>query len=713
MNKKLFITLVILMSLALLGIIGMQYFWFRNSIRVKQAELKLNVNESLRNTALKLENRETLQKLLSSLNNPDSASASGISKKNTKVGNIDTKKRKPNHKTKSKTMEGKEDVLVNKTFFNNDFLHSPPDDRIFVRPDDFMKINLSFDSSTVAAGMHSKLKKLDELQSNKYTTVVRKKSAKLRTDTIRFKAKTNTHQVTVSVNSNSSPQMRIYYKGNLNSESNISEIIELKKVLAEYPKLKENESFSKQMEVELAPLRLAQEHGKLSDSIIRINVDSIMRKMKPFQPFHFTGKKEMQDMEKQFIKSIKNKKAPPINFNFPFFEQPSMPHTIKIRTIKDTLVQKRIKHLSGIIDQIILEVSTNHSLLNKRLNLKLIDSVLMNELKNNGISMKPEYAIFNDSIGKISSIYSRGYNVKASPDYATRLFPNDLFGSPYSLKVQFVDRDKYVLRSMSLMLSMSILLTAFLVLAFVFALWAILNQKKVSEIKSDFINNITHEFKTPISTIGLAIDSIDNPKIISNQGQIRYFTQIIREENHRMNQLVENVLRTALFDRKVLKQHLAEVNFHDLILKAVSHSHLQIESRNGYINLKLEAPNAIIEADATQVLNALMNLIDNAIKYSKEKPEITISTRRSGYHIICSIEDNGIGMTREVQRRIFDRFYRYTDGNIHDVKGHGLGLSFVKTIIEAHNGKVSVESEPGKGSRFELSIPLKPEKNEE
>ena len=180
-----------------------------------------------------------------------------------------------------------------------------------------------------------------------------------------------------------------------------------------------------------------------------------------------------------------------------------------------------------------------------------------------------------------------------------------------------------------------------------------------------------------------------------------------------MNQLVENVLRTALLDRKVLKQHLVEIDFHDLILKAVSHSHLQIESRNGYINLKLDAPNAIIEADATQVLNALMNLIDNAIKYSKDKPEITISTHLSGYNIICSIEDNGIGMTREVQRRVFDRFYRYTDGNIHDVKGHGLGLSFVKTIIESHNGRVSVESEPGKGSRFELLIPLKSEKNEE
>ncbi|NWJ52932.1 MAG: HAMP domain-containing histidine kinase [Bacteroidetes bacterium] len=710
MNKKLFITLVILMSLALLGIIGMQYFWFRNSIRVKQAELKLNVNEALRNTALKLENRETLQKLLSSLNNADSASSIKSDKTKAHIETANAKRRKQNPKIKSGTKILDEDVMLNRISYDNNGSPIPVESRFVPKPDDFMKFNFSFDSANIAADIHGKLKELNALQQKRHTVVLRKKGLPLRTDSIRLGTKTNTHQVTVSVSSNSSPQMHFIYNGK-DKEPNFNEIfIELRKLM----KSKDAEKLSKKLDDDFAPIQIVQELGKHPDSVFRTRIDSVMRKVKPFQGIRYPDRKEMQEMEARVIANARNRKMPPFNFGFPFAPQPSMVHTVKIQTTeRDTLVQKRIKHLNGIIDQIILEVSTNHSLLNKRLNLKLIDSVLVNELKNNGISMKPEYAIFNDLIGKVSSIHSPGYNVKASPDYSTRLFPNDLFGSPYSLKVQFVNRDKYVLRSMSLMLSMSILLTAFLVFAFVFALWAILNQKKISEIKSDFINNITHEFKTPISTIGLAIDSIDNPKIISNQGQIRYFTQIIREENHRMNQLVENVLRTALLDRKVLKQHLVEIDFHELILKAVSHSHLQIESRNGYIDLKLEAPNAIIEADATQVLNALINLIDNAIKYSKDKPEITISTRQSGYNIICSIEDNGIGMTREVQRRIFDRFYRYTEGNIHDVKGHGLGLSFVKTIIEAHNGRVSVESEPGKGSRFELLIPLKSDKNEE
>jgi len=180
-----------------------------------------------------------------------------------------------------------------------------------------------------------------------------------------------------------------------------------------------------------------------------------------------------------------------------------------------------------------------------------------------------------------------------------------------------------------------------------------------------------------------------------------------------MNQLVENVLRAALLDRKNLKQNIDDVDLHELIQRAVNHTQLQIESRSGKITLHLDAEKSVIEADATQVLNALMNLIDNAIKYSPSAPDIKISTQLSGNRIMCSIEDKGIGISHEVQRRIFDRFYRYTDGNIHDVKGHGLGLAFVKAIVDAHNGRISVESELGKGSRFDVILPLKTEIDEE
>jgi signal transduction histidine kinase len=528
------------------------------------------------------------------------------------------------------------------------------------------------------------------------------------------KTREKSGEITVSVKPPPPPRSKIIIDGKEIREPSFNDVLTLRKVIGEYyrsrpkeqPKLPDR---SKSVEAFRAELKRYQ--GGLTDSVLKFKIDSFIRNSYTSPSFHLSHA-DIVDFEKRYAQQVKNHSLIYNNFKFPFFESGQLRQGRPL-TLQDSLVQTRIKHLTGIIDQIILEVSTDHSLFNKRLNSKLIDYVLVNELKNKGVNLKPEYAVYNDLTGKQLPIYSPGYVAADSPDYSTRLFPNDLLGSPYSLKVQFKNSDAYVLHSMSLMLSMSVLLTAFLILAFIIALWAIIKQKKISEIRSDFINNITHEFKTPISTIGLAIDSIDNPRIIGNKQQIQYFTQIIREENYRMNQLVENVLRTALLDRKNLNQNIVDIDLHELIFKAVNHTHLQIESRNGTLNLHLDAEKSIIEADTTQVLNAIINLIDNAIKYSKGFPEITISTRQSGNRIVCSIEDKGIGISHEVQRRIFDRFYRYTDGNIHDVKGHGLGLSFVKAIVDAHNGRISVESELGKGSRFEVIIPLKPEMNEE
>jgi two-component system phosphate regulon sensor histidine kinase PhoR len=488
----------------------------------------------------------------------------------------------------------------------------------------------------------------------------------------------------------------------------------LRKVIGEYYRSRPNpqQSFpNRQSPIDAFRAELNRYPGKLSDSLLKVKLDSFIRKNYSGPKVHLTPA-EMDEFAKRFDQQFKKQGLNYSNIRFPNFNNRQF-RGDRPFSLEDTLVKKRIKHLTGILDQIILEVSTDHSLVSKRLNTKLVDSVLVSELKNNGVTLKPEYAVYNDQKGRQSTIASPGYLSSEAPDYMTRLFPNDLFGSPYSLKVQFKNMDAYILRSMSFMLSMSVLLTLFLILAFIIALWAIVKQKKISEIRSDFINNITHEFKTPISTIGLAIDSIDNPKIIESQKHVKYFTQIIREENYRMNQLVENVLRAALLDRKNLKQNIDDIDLHALIHRAVNHTQLQIESRNGTITLHLDAEKSIIEADATQVLNAIMNLIDNAIKYSKDAPVITISTHQSGNRIVCSIEDQGIGISHEVQRRIFDRFYRYTDGNIHDVKGHGLGLAFVKAIVDAHNGRISVESELGKGSRFEVIIPLKTEIDEE
>jgi signal transduction histidine kinase len=711
MNKKLFIGLVLLMSLALLGIISMQYFWFQNSIRVKQAELNLSVNEALRNSALKLENRETLQKLLSSLNKTDSQTVKNTLKSNPRKLISTTSYRdekKPNDQGQDQPHGDNREVN------NKNLPLMPPDSKSTTLPGVNYKYSINIDSVAFAEEMRDQMYRYAEHLRHERNQQSAQNKTESRNDSLQQRSRERQSPTAPVVNAQPQKRAKIVINGKVIREPSLNDIMTLRNVIGEYYRSRPNNQQGpprRQSPVDAFRADLNRYQGQIPDSLLKHKLDSFIKRNYNSQAIHLS-RTEIDEFEKRFDAQIKKQGLNYKNIRFPFFDDGRFNRNRPI-SLEDSLVQKRIKQLTGIIDQIILEVSTDHSLVSQRINSKLIDSVLNNELKNHGVILKPEYAVYNDLTGKKSSIFSPAYAISASPDYTTRLFPNDLFGSPYSLKVQFKNKDSYVLKSMILMLSMSLILTIFLILAFIFALWAIVKQKKISEIRSDFINNITHEFKTPISTIGLAIDAIDNPKIIDNKKQVQYFTQIIREENYRMNQLVENVLRAALLDRENLKQNIDDVDMHDLINKAVNHTQLQIETRKGKLSLHLDAENSIIQADAAQVVNALINLIDNAIKYSKDAPDITISTRQTGNRIVCSIEDKGIGISNEVQRKIFDRFYRYTDGNIHDVKGHGLGLAFVKAIVDAHNGRISVESELGKGSRFEVIIPLKSEINEE
>jgi signal transduction histidine kinase len=589
----------------------------------------------------------------------------------------------------------------------------PPDGKFSSFSRENYKYSIETDSAAFAEEMREQMYRYSEQLRDKRREVLIRMNNEAAADSTRRESKEKSGGLIAAVKPPPEPRSKIVIDGKVIRVPSFKDVVTLRKVIGEYYHSRPREQSklpSTSMSVEAFRAVLTRNQIRLPDSVLKYKMDSFIRRTYTTPSYH-PSREDIADFERRAAQQGGNQGFSNNSFRFLYFDPDHRrPGPFPLR---DTLVQKRVKRLTGIIDQIILEVSTDHSLFKKRLNTKLIDSVLVNELKEKGVFLKPEYAVYNDLTEKQSSICSPGYVASEAPDYKTRLFPDDLFGSPYSLKVQFKNTDSYVLHSMSLMLSMSILLTSFLILAFIIALWAIIKQKKITEIRSDFINNITHEFKTPISTIGLAIDSIDNPKIIVNKEKIQYFTRIIREENYRMNQLVENVLRAALLDRKNLNEHIEDLDLHALILKAVNHSQLQIDSRHGILNLHLDAEKSIIAADAAQLLIAIMNLIDNAIKYSKNAPEITISTRQTGNRIVCAIEDKGIGISHEVQRRIFDRFYRYTDGNIHDVKGHGLGLSFVKAIVDAHNGRISVESELGKGSRFEVIIPLKPEINEE
>lgn len=252
----------------------------------------------------------------------------------------------------------------------------------------------------------------------------------------------------------------------------------------------------------------------------------------------------------------------------------------------------------------------------------------------------------------------------------------------------------------------AVLFTLIITTAFFITIRTLLKQKKLSEIKSDFINNMTHEFKTPLATISLAVDALKNEKVSADKEKTNYFTGIIKEENKRMNKQVETILQAALLDKQEVQLTLKRSAAHDFIISALNNINLQVEEKGGKIEVELNAENDVINADEVHFTNLINNLLDNAVKYSKETLYVKLSTKNAGNQFKIKIEDNGIGMNKETLTRIFEKFYRAHTGNVHNVKGFGLGLSYVKTMVEAHHGTIKAESVLGKGSSFCISIPL-------
>jgi two-component system, OmpR family, phosphate regulon sensor histidine kinase PhoR len=263
-----------------------------------------------------------------------------------------------------------------------------------------------------------------------------------------------------------------------------------------------------------------------------------------------------------------------------------------------------------------------------------------------------------------------------------------------------------VLRQVRWMIIGAVFFTIMIISAFYITVHALIRQKKLSAIKNDFINNMTHEFKTPLATISLAVDALRNDKVIKDRGKMDYFSSIIKEENKRMNRHVETILQAALMDRQDIQLSKRPLHVHNLIQEIMGNYTLQLQDKNGKAELDLSAPNDYVEADPVHFRNLISNLVDNAVKYSKENLFIKISTSSNHKNITIRVEDNGIGMSKETVKRIFEKFYRAHTGNIHNVKGFGLGLSYVKTVIDAHHGKIKVDSVLGKGSVFTLEIPL-------
>ena len=289
--------------------------------------------------------------------------------------------------------------------------------------------------------------------------------------------------------------------------------------------------------------------------------------------------------------------------------------------------------------------------------------------------------------------------------------PDIELGSLENLIVMVPAYRKQVLASLRWVFIGAIGFMLIIIAAFYVTVKSLLDQRKLSEIKSDFINNMTHEFKTPLATISLAVDALRNEKVQSDKEKAQYFSGIIKEENVRMNKHVETILQAALMERQELQLNLVPLHVNRIISDVEDNYELRLKEKQGEIQLHLNAANDVIRADEVHFSNLISNLIDNAIKYSKERPKVIVSTHCTKKYLVIRVEDNGIGMNKETVKRIFEKFYRAHTGNLHDVKGFGLGMSYVKTVIDAHKGKIKVDSTLGKGSAFTIEMPLADEGN--
>ena len=363
---------------------------------------------------------------------------------------------------------------------------------------------------------------------------------------------------------------------------------------------------------------------------------------------------------------------------------------------------------SEILDDIFKEMlSFNTFDQGENLNPDLLDSLLEDELHSKGIETDYSFAVL-DPFKNV--IFAQQTNKTPEADlinsnHKVNLFQGNIFANPNYLSVFFPNSQQYLLKTLWAMLLTSALFMLVIIVSFSYTVSTVFKQKKLSEVKNDFINNMTHELKTPISTISLACQVLEDHEVEKTPAMVENYIKVINEENKRLGLVVESVLQTAIIDKGELKLKSEIIDIHEVIEALVNNMKIQADRIGGEITTDLKAEKCIIHGDKVHIINVIMNLIDNSLKYCEENPLVKIATRSFSEGISISVEDNGIGISSENQKKIFDKLYRVPTGNIHNVKGFGLGLSYVKAIVEKHNGTVNLVSETGKGSRFDIFLP--------
>lgn len=358
--------------------------------------------------------------------------------------------------------------------------------------------------------------------------------------------------------------------------------------------------------------------------------------------------------------------------------------------------------------EVLFETAYNDLAKRKSIEERIGDNGRFKELLNSNfkkmnIDLAFEYAIFNkDSITKVKSENFENSNSQ----YKSIIFKDENNISDYTLRVAFPDKTPFLISSVISLIITSVIFTSIIIIAYITTILLLLRQRQISRIKTDFINNMTHEFKTPIATINLALSAIKNPKTIIDKKKVKKYLKMIYDENNRMHDQVENVLMISHLEKNELNIEKSRHDLNDIINLAISHLSLIAESKNGNITFNKDAGNTQIVGNETHLINVFVNILDNAIKYNNDSPEILINTKNINDKVIVDIKDNGIGMSKSVQSKIFDKFYRKQTGDVHDVKGHGLGLAYVKKIIDFHNGDINVKSILAEGSTFSIQLGL-------
>lgn len=367
---------------------------------------------------------------------------------------------------------------------------------------------------------------------------------------------------------------------------------------------------------------------------------------------------------------------------------------------------ERATRKSEMVFQVLENVLVPDRSLTSRFSPKQLDSLLAHEFEDRGIDIEFDYGIVSalrDRFVLINNHESKDELERS--ELKASLFPNDLVGEQSWVVVNFPEKQRFLLRKIWLTMASSGLLVVVIVGAFGYSIRTILRQKKLSEMKNDFINNMTHELKTPIATISLACEALSDKEIEQMESMRDRYLKMIGDENKRLGEQVERVLQMAALDRNDIQLRLEVVNMKDLVERAIDKTMLQVEARAGNIKIIDNAGNHLIQGDVTHLINILVNLLENANKYSPEAPDITVRMYNKRNDLLIAIQDRGIGMSKEAMSHIFEKFYRVPTGNVHNVKGFGLGLAYVKNMVELHHGVIAVESEPDKGSKFTITLP--------